>query len=110
MDLYSALMSGASEKDLREKFEQQMAEARMKLQAKKLREDGKSQARKVAVKALAKYASAVLGDIPTAEMEELFNKAFLLMEKEIEEDVAEEKASTPINKDAEILKTFLKTL
>lgn len=110
MDLYDALMSGVSEKDLREKFEQQLAEARMKRQAakeKEEKEENKSQARKVAAKALTRYAAAVLGNIPE-NSEEFFNKAFLIMENEIERDMAKEKAS--VDKDADILKAFLRTL
>ena len=109
MDLYSALMSGVSEKDLRENFEQQLAEARMKRQATRDKEDNKSQARRAAAKALSRYAAALLGDIPE-NSEEVFNKVFLMMEREIERDMPKEKAPAPINGDAEILKAFLKTL
>lgn len=112
MDLYSALMSGVSEKDLRERFEQQLAEARMKRQAAKEKEDNKANKRRVAAKALTNYVHAVLGDVPD-DAEEMFNRAFLIMEREIEKDMQQDikrERTSPIDEDAEILKAFLKTL
>lgn len=112
MDLYSALMSGVSEKDLREKFEQQLAEARMKRQAEKEKEDNKTNKRRVAAKALTDYVRTILSEVPD-NTEEMFNRSFLIMEREIERgmetDTKRERIPS-IDADSEILKAFLKTL